>query len=278
MAITRAQQFRQMLKKGGEPVVQGGVENYLGDQPQVVVPRKWQSGPDKPPTELAYITEAEKKLLLKEDIHGSLKDGPNEGPAGVMSLDSFGDIGGAGAGGADTEAGGGAKEGAGFSGRGAGEFETDRKSQKAFEDRIKNQKAALQIAERKQAKDLSELLGRDIKERKNIADYGSADSLQRLFMRGVGDSNIPGFLGMGLNAITGLRNIGLRKNIDFFRNDPRTAKARAKYGVSAEGYKEYMADRLAGKIDAAGNEFIGGREEDESYQEESENQRRLRLL
>ena len=28
MAITRAQQFRQMLKKGGEPVVQGGVENY----------------------------------------------------------------------------------------------------------------------------------------------------------------------------------------------------------------------------------------------------------
>ena len=96
MAITRTQQARQMLKKGSKkPVVQGGVDNYLGDQPQVVVPRKWQSGPDKPPTELAYITEAEKKLLLKEDIHGSLKDGPNEGPGGVMSLDSFGDIGGA---------------------------------------------------------------------------------------------------------------------------------------------------------------------------------------
>ena len=92
MAITRSQQARQMLKKGSEPVVQGGVDNYLGKQPQVVVPRKWQSGPDKPPTELAYITEAEKKLLLKEDIHGSLKKGPNEGPAGVMSLDSFGDI------------------------------------------------------------------------------------------------------------------------------------------------------------------------------------------
>ena len=60
--------------------------------PQVVAPRKWQSGPDKPPTELAYITEAEKKLLLKEDIHGSLKEGPNKGPAGIMSLDSFGDI------------------------------------------------------------------------------------------------------------------------------------------------------------------------------------------
>ena len=94
MAITRTQQARQMLKKGSEPVVQGGVDNYLGKQPQVVVPRKWQSGPDKPPTELAYITEAEKKLLLKEDIHGSLKEGPNEGPGGIMSLDSFGDIGG----------------------------------------------------------------------------------------------------------------------------------------------------------------------------------------
>ena len=92
MAITRSQQARQMLKKGSKPVVQGGVDNYLGKQPQVVAPRNWQSGPDKPPTELAYITEAEKKLLLKEDIHGSLKDGPNKGPAGIMSLDSFGDI------------------------------------------------------------------------------------------------------------------------------------------------------------------------------------------
>jgi len=103
MAITRAQQARQMLKKGGEPVVQGGVENYLGRQPEVQAPRKWQSGPDKPPTELAYITEAEKKLLLKEDIHGSLKDGPNEGPAGIISLDSFGDIGGGGQAGSEVD-------------------------------------------------------------------------------------------------------------------------------------------------------------------------------
>ena len=104
MAITRTQQARQMLKKGSEPVVQGGVDNYLGKQPQVVVPRKWQSGPNKPPTELAYITEAEKKLLLKEDIHGSLKEGPNEGPGGVMSLDSFGDAGGGGFSGEDVSA------------------------------------------------------------------------------------------------------------------------------------------------------------------------------
>ena len=91
MAITRAQQARQMLKDGNF-VMQGGVRNYLGEQKTVSnVPLKWQSGPDKPSTELAYITKAEKDLLLKKDIHGSLKDGPNKGPEGIMSLDSAGD-------------------------------------------------------------------------------------------------------------------------------------------------------------------------------------------
>ena len=158
MAITKSQQARQMLKNGTKPVVQGGVDNYLGKQPQVVAPRKWQSGPDKPPTELAYITEAEKKLLLKEDIHGSLKKGPNQGPAGIMSLDSFGDIGGAGAAGGDTEAGGGAMEGRGFSGRGPSET----KSQ--FDSRVRNQKEIMQKAEQRQA----ERLG--IRERRNVID------------------------------------------------------------------------------------------------------------
>ena len=91
MAITRAQQARQMLKDGNF-VIQGGVRNYLGEQKTVSdVPVKWQSGPDKPSTELAYITKAEKDLLLKKDIHGSLKDGPNKGPEGIISLDSAGD-------------------------------------------------------------------------------------------------------------------------------------------------------------------------------------------
>ena len=67
-------------------------KNYLGKQKTVSkVPVKWQSGPDTPPTELTYITEAEKNLLLKTDLHGSLKDGPNTGPDEIMSLDSQGD-------------------------------------------------------------------------------------------------------------------------------------------------------------------------------------------
>ena len=140
-----------------KPIVQGGVENYLGKQPQVVAPRKWQSSPDAPPTELAYITKAEKDLILKKDIHGSLSKGPNMGPSGIMSLDSFGDVGGAGAAGGDTAAGGGAMEGRGFSGQAPGQSDRDFDRQKA------NERAALQIAERKQAEALGE------KERRNIA-------------------------------------------------------------------------------------------------------------
>jgi len=65
--------------------------NYLGKQKTVTVPVKWKSDPKAPATELAYITKKEKDLLLKEDVHGSLKKGPNKGPSGVMSLDSQGD-------------------------------------------------------------------------------------------------------------------------------------------------------------------------------------------
>ena len=141
-----------------DPVVQGGVDNYLGKQPQVQAPRKWQSAPDKPATELAYITEAEKDLILKANIHGGLEGGPNMGPSGIMSLDSFGDVGGAGASGGDTSAGGGAMEGRGFSGR-----NTNTTSEREFDRQKANQRAALQIAERAQAKALGE------KERRNIA-------------------------------------------------------------------------------------------------------------
>jgi len=75
--------------------MQGGskpARNYLGAQKTVSgVPVKWKSGPDHPETELAYITKAEKDLLVKKDLHGSLKNGPNTGPDGIMSLNDQGD-------------------------------------------------------------------------------------------------------------------------------------------------------------------------------------------
>ena len=145
-----------MIDKKLKAVVQGGVDNYLGKQPQVQAPRKWQSSPDKPATELAYITEAEKDLILKANIHGGLEGGPNMGPSGIMSLDSFGDVGGAGASGGDTSAGGGANEGAGFSGKGGGESPAD------FSARVAKETAILQNAENIQARDLGYNARQDI--------------------------------------------------------------------------------------------------------------------
>jgi len=69
---------------------QGGVKNYLGNQKMVKAPLHWQSAPNHPKTELAYITEAEKKLLIKKDLHKSLKGGVNRGPSGIMSLNGWG--------------------------------------------------------------------------------------------------------------------------------------------------------------------------------------------
>ena len=71
--------------------MQGGVRNYLGKQKTIKdVPIKWKSAPNHPQTELAYITKAEKDLLLKKNLHDSLDGGPNRGPGGLMSLNGGG--------------------------------------------------------------------------------------------------------------------------------------------------------------------------------------------
>jgi len=82
--------------------MQGKVRNYLGKQKMVKVPKHWKSAPGHPKTELAYITEPEKKLLLKADLHGSMKSGkPNTGPEGLLSFNwqGSGEFGGTGGGG-----------------------------------------------------------------------------------------------------------------------------------------------------------------------------------
>ena len=102
--------------------VQGGIRNYLGKQKTISnVPLKWKSGPGHPKTELAYITKEEKDLLIKKDLHNSLKNGPNKGPGGIMSLnnDGIGDTGGPGSGGSEN-AGTGGNDGFGGGGGGGG--------------------------------------------------------------------------------------------------------------------------------------------------------------
>jgi len=85
MAITDAQQAKQIMMKKGGPVTQAGVKNYKPSK-MVTVPKIAKSSPTHPTAKLAYITDAEKKLLIKKNLHGSLKGKPNRGPGGIPSL------------------------------------------------------------------------------------------------------------------------------------------------------------------------------------------------
>ena len=65
--------------------IQAGVKNYKPSK-MVTVPKEAKSSPTHPTAKLAYITDAEKKLLIKKNLHGSLKGKPNRGPGGIPSL------------------------------------------------------------------------------------------------------------------------------------------------------------------------------------------------
>ena len=94
------QRLTEKQKKKIKPVNQGGGPNYLGKQETVTVPKKWLSDPDHVIAELAYITPREKKILLDENLYGSLKGKPNKGPAGIQSLQGdMGSVGGGNTGG-----------------------------------------------------------------------------------------------------------------------------------------------------------------------------------
>ena len=64
------------------------------------------------------------------------------------------------------------------------------------------------------------------------------------------------FLNIGLGATTKFRQKLLDKNVDYFKS--LSGIENKGYPKTAEGYKEYMKDRLAGKIDAAGNPLNTG--------------------
>ena len=88
--------------------------------------------------------------------------------------------------------------------------------------------------------------------RKAQEDIGKA-KLKNLYDDGVPKSNVPGMLGYGLNSIKKLRDFTLRKNIEYFED-----LSTSKYPKTLEGYTQYMQDRSAGLIDAAGNTIMTG--------------------
>jgi len=89
--IAREWTDRYGAKDGGNNWFgQGGMKNFLGEQPMVSAPKYWQSAPDHEMTELAYITPKERDILVNLDLYNSMDGSPNEGPSGIMSLNGWG--------------------------------------------------------------------------------------------------------------------------------------------------------------------------------------------
>jgi len=86
----------------------------------VTAPRRWKSSSNSPSTQLAYVTKPEIDLLVKANLHGSMKGKPNKGPKGIMSLDGGGSSYRGGGGGGGTSGGGGGGGGQGGGGGGGG--------------------------------------------------------------------------------------------------------------------------------------------------------------
>jgi hypothetical protein len=114
------QRLTASQKKKIKPAIQGGGYNYLGEQEEVTVPRKWLSDPDHVVAELVYITPREKKVLIDLNMYGSLDGKPNNAPGGLPSLQGdMGSVGGgsSGGGGGGGSGGGDARESYGAGGQ-----------------------------------------------------------------------------------------------------------------------------------------------------------------
>lgn len=130
-------------------VMQGGVRNYLGKTKEVKAPKYWKSSKNSPKTELVYITEAEKGLLIDANLHGSLKNGkPNIGAAGLLSYDGWGD---SDRGTSDASYGGGNVSGSGDNRDYGGSRETQERSNRANELTQARKAAAIEQARQQAA-------------------------------------------------------------------------------------------------------------------------------
>ena len=213
MAITDAQQAKQIMMKKGGPVIQAGVKNYKPSK-MVTVPKVAKSSPTHPTAKLAYITDAEKKLLIKKNLHGSLKGKPNRGPGGIPSLE--GDFGGPGGFGG-FEGGGGSRSDNDVSGRrdtGTGDYRDstrpdDVAARKEYEvNRAAREKAAKEKAEKERVQKEIDKYNkaqakkvRQMKRNKTLQDILEDEELEKQNQT----------LGFGDRLDKGLNKIGLGK-------------------------------------------------------------------
>ena len=179
MAITRAQQAKQMLQDGGmlvKPGFGGTRQGYRG-------PGGYQSGESDPVSDQGETT--------------SDSGFDNTGPSNVGNND------------------------------GGGRTRIQQEKQEAF------RKQQLQKLVQKQQEEKA------------------FEPFETLMVR---STNFPGPVGALLNATVPFRQKTLDRNVNYFRGLKSRGKLdKSRYSLTAQGYKNYMSDRLAGIIDAAGN-------------------------
>lgn len=234
--------------------VQGGVKNYQPSK-MVTVPEIAKSSPDTPTAKLAYITPEEQDILIDLNLYGSLKGKPNRGPGGIPSLEGDFESYTSGMGGSYDEA------GLDVAGSAADQSTYDAPTG-AVDDKFKGSGQSPDYFTTTNTTGYDEQTGVNTPPRNTGHDGGRDNNdLQTLYNQGVSTINtpfnLPTPLTAGLNVLTPLRNFGLRKNIDYFRNEVLKNKNRGGYTDTLESYKKYMQNRLAGKTDAHGNPMRG---------------------
>jgi hypothetical protein len=223
-------------KKKIKPAIQGGGYNYLGEQEEVTVPRKWLSDPDHVVAELAYITPREKKVLIDLNMYGSLDGKPNNAPGGLPSLQ--GDMG---------SVGGGKSSGGGGSGGGGGGGDSgDAREQYAVA------RTRTPVSKPVNVPSISPVERDTGLERIRQENIGLADALTNRPFEGK-PSNFA--LANILGGLIGTFAYPINK--DFFQENVAGKKG---YGYGYEDFSQYMTDRGLNKVDAYGNPVSQERE------------------
>ena len=278
MAITRAQQVRQMLREGSmKPVKQAGVINYMPSE-MVTVPKIAKSSPNTPTAKLAYITPEEQDILIDLNLYGSLDGKPNRGPGGIPSLEGdFGGGFGSYEGGADF---GGASDDKGnrgdfsdFTDTGTGNYvandsnvsiqeqrererEQREKEQREKEQREKEQRdQAIKNAQAKKVMDRRKRMGaKYVTDMFDLpADYDEEkDDTAAMLDLFVNDPyredrtkrTLPTALGIGLNVLEKPLQAGAKKTREFFSGPTTDIFGRKQKGVLAAGKFNYKGEPL----------------------------------
>jgi len=251
-----------MIDKGIRYEVQGGVKNYLGKQKEVKAPVKWKSSPNHPETELAYITKKEKDLLIKSDLHGSLKGSVNRGPSGIISLNGWGDA---------SDGFGGGAPGPGDTGGEGGNSPQDNSTSQfgggspSTSGDNGDTREQYSVARTTTPKDKEVEVGpisepeRDTGlERARQANIALADELSKYTPPPVNLPTLGPFSFLTNTLLQGpldaFNKFTAEKNIDFFQEN---VAGKYGYGYGIKDYEQYMDDRMSGKVGAYGNENMG---------------------